>query len=67
MTNSKQLLDHLSNTMEKLDKKRITVDEAKAQASLVKQSNNLLRYNLDVEKFKVKLKSEGVDVPDLQT
>lgn len=49
------LLEHLSVIMKKLDSKEITTEEAKAQASLVKQSNNLLRYELDVQKFKMKI------------
>jgi hypothetical protein len=38
----------------------MSVEEAKAHASLVKQSNNLLRYDLDVKKFEYKLKTELV-------
>ena len=40
--------------MLKLDTGKINVENAKAQASLVKQSNNLLRYELDLAKFKWK-------------
>lgn len=63
ITTPTDLLLHLSDVMKKLNVKVISVEEAKAQASLVKQSNNLLRYQLDVEKFKHKInaqaKSEG--------
>lgn len=45
------LLEHTADVMTKLAAKQYTVDEAKAQASLIKQSNNLLRYDLDVKKF----------------
>ena len=44
--------------MRLLEKKDISIEEAKAQASLVKQSNNLLRYELDVKKFDDKVKFE---------
>ena len=58
MKNVNELLDFLSKIMEKLDMKIISTEEAKAQASLVKQSNNLLRYDLDCKKFEHKLKTE---------
>lgn len=58
MTTSKQLLQHLSETMLSLKSRKISVDEAKAQASLVKQANNLLRYDLDLDKFNHKISSE---------
>lgn len=44
---SKELLKHTFNTMMLLKSKAISVEEAKAQANLIKQSNNLLRYELD--------------------
>lgn len=59
MKTTNELLDHLSNIMIKLDSKEITIEDAKAQASLVKQSNNLLRYELDCKKFEYKIKTEG--------
>jgi hypothetical protein len=53
--NSKELLKHAYNTMMLLKSKAISTEEAKAQSNLLKQSNNLLRYELDraieVEKF----------------
>lgn len=45
--NTKELLRHSFNTMMLLKSKSISVEEAKAQANLIKQSNNLLRYELD--------------------
>lgn len=45
--NSKELLKHAFNTMMLLKAKAISVEEAKAQSNLIKQSNNLLRYELD--------------------
>lgn len=53
--NSKELLKHAFNTMMLLKSKAISVEEAKAQSNLLKQSNNLLKYELDraiaVQKF----------------
>ncbi len=39
-TNNKSLLHFLFDTMDKLEKKEIDVDTAKAQANLAKQANN---------------------------
>ena len=44
---SKELLKHTFNMMMLLKQKAISVEEAKAQANLIKQSNNLLKYELD--------------------
>lgn len=45
--NTKSIFDHLCDQMNKLDAKTITVEDAKAQANLAKQANNVLRYELD--------------------
>jgi hypothetical protein len=45
--NNKSLLHFLFDQMEKLDKKEITTDEAKAQGALAKQVNNCMKYELD--------------------
>lgn len=45
--NAKELLRHSFNTMMLLKAKAISVEEAKAHSNLLKQSNNLLRYELD--------------------
>lgn len=42
--NNKSLLHFVFDTMEKLNNKEITEQEAKAQALLAKQANNCLRY-----------------------
>jgi hypothetical protein len=47
LANSKELFKHSFDIMQLLKQKIITVEEAKAQANLLKQSNNLLRYELD--------------------
>ena len=44
---SKELLKHSFNVMMLLKSNAISVEEAKAHANLIKQSNNLLRYELD--------------------
>lgn len=62
--NPKELLRHSFNCMMLLKQKAISVEEAKAQANLLKQSNNLLRYELDralaVQKF------ENIDIRNIE-
>lgn len=53
---NKDLFAHICEQMEKLAQKRITVDEAKGQAALAKQTNNLLRYELDRVKTEMKVR-----------
>jgi hypothetical protein len=45
--NSRELLSHAFDMMMMLKAKVISVDEAKEQSNLLKQSNNLLKYELD--------------------
>lgn len=45
--NSKNIFKHLCDQMAKLSVNQITVEEAKAQANLAKQANNLLKYELE--------------------
>jgi hypothetical protein len=45
--NTKELLRHAFDVMMALDAKSISVEEAKAHANLLKQSNNILKYELD--------------------
>ena len=61
MTRPIELLEFLSDIMKKLDNKEISIEEAKAQANLVKQSNNLLRYELDAKKFEYKVNTETIN------
>ena len=53
--NSKELFRHSFDMLMLLKQKLISVDEAKAQSNLLKQANNILRYELDraiaVKKF----------------
>ena len=53
--NSKSLFSFLCNQMEKLDKGEINVEQAKAQANLGKQVNNVLKYELDRANLQMKL------------
>lgn len=53
--NSKSLFAFICGQMEKLDKKEITVQEAQGQASLAKQANNILNYELDRAKVQMQL------------
>lgn len=43
----KNIFKHLCDQMSKLSVNAISVDEAKAQAGLAKQANNLMKYELD--------------------
>ncbi len=63
--NSKELLKHAFNTMMLLKGKAISVEEAKAQANLLKQSNNILRYELD--KALAVAKFENLDLKDIES
>jgi len=45
--NSKSLFTFICDQMEKLQDSTITVEQAKAQANLAKQANNILKYELD--------------------
>lgn len=71
--NSKTIFDHVCNQMEKLDKKEITIDDAKAQASLLKQANNVLRYELERVLTQIKVEqhiklneSSSVELRDIE-
>jgi hypothetical protein len=50
--------------MEKLDKGEINVDAAKAQASLAKQVNNSLRYEIDRANMLIKIEEHKKNTPD---
>ena len=61
---TKELLKHTFNMMMLLKAKAISVEEAKAQANLLKQANNLFRYELDramaLQKF------EKIEIRDIE-
>lgn len=45
--NTRELLKFTFDVMRKLDNNSIDVDNAKAQANLIKQANNTIRFELD--------------------
>lgn len=53
--NNKSVLHFLYDQMEKLNKGEITTEQAKAQASLAKQVNNSLRYEIDRSNMLIKI------------
>ncbi len=62
--NNKSLLGFIYDQMEKLDNGTSTVDEAKAQANLAKQANNMMRYELDLAKTKMDIKEHNSKYQD---
>lgn len=62
---TKQLLRHLFDTMRDLKENKTSVEDAKAQANLVKQANNVLKYELD--KAIAYKKYDGLDVKDIES
>lgn len=64
---SKELLKFTFNQMEKLDKGKIDTDSAKAQGNLIKQANNLLKYELDRANTLMKISQHNtINGSDLQ-
>lgn len=61
---TKELLRHAFDTMMLLKSKAISVEEAKAQSNLIKQSNNLLKYELD--RAVAEKKYEGIAIRDIE-
>jgi formyltetrahydrofolate synthetase len=63
---TKAIFSHLCDQMEKLNAKVISVEEAKAQANMAKQANNILKYELDkavaVAKF-----GEDIKINDIES
>lgn len=57
--NNKSLLAFIYDQMDKLDNGTTTVEQAKAQANLAKQANNVMRYELDLVKTKMKIKEHN--------
>lgn len=62
--NSKELLKHAFNMMMLLKQKAINVEEAKAHANLLKQSNNLLKYELD--RAIAEQKFENIEIREIE-
>ena len=63
--NTKELFRHSLDLMMLLKSKAITVEEAKAQANLLKQSNNILRYELDRAIAEKKL--ENINIREIES
>jgi hypothetical protein len=62
--NSKELLKHAFHVMMLLKNKEITTEDAKGHANLLKQSNNLLKYELD--RAVATQKYEGIEIRDIE-
>ena len=62
--NTKELFKHSFDLMMLLKQKAISVEEAKAQANLLKQSNNLIRYELD--RAIAEKKFEGLSIREIE-
>ncbi len=54
-TNNKSLLHFIFDQMEKLDRKEIDVEQAKAMAQLAKQANGSLKYEIDRSRILMEL------------
>ena len=61
---SKHIFKHLCDQMDKLNSRVISVEEAKAQANLAKQANNLLKYELERAKAVGKYGESLRDIED---
>jgi len=59
------IYDLVKSNMEKLDKKQINVEQAKAMASLAKQANNVLVTQLDAAKFISNVKDAKENLNDV--
>lgn len=62
--NNKSLIVFLFDQMDKLDKKEIDVKDAQAQASLAKQVNNALNYELKRADIQMKLTAHNAVYKD---
>lgn len=59
--NSKSLLAFTFSQMEKLDNNEIDTQHAREQSNLIKQANNLLKYELDRAKLKMELSQHNAN------
>lgn len=67
VVNTKTLLRHLFDVAKKLNAGAITGEEAMAQANLVKQANNLLKYELDRARQISKIGNTLRDIEESET
>ena len=71
--NSKSLLGFVFDQMEKLDNGQIDNQTAREQSNLVKQANNLLKYELDRAKVRMELTKhnaiykDGVNLREIES
>ena len=71
--NSKSLFAFICGQMDKLDRKETSVQEAQAQASLMKQANNVLAYELKRADTQMKLSlhnkqySENIQLREIES
>lgn len=71
-TNTKELLAFTFKQMEKLDAGEIDTEHAREQANLIKQANNIFKYELDRAKVKMDLAnhnsihSDELDLRDIE-
>lgn len=65
--NSKSLFSFICEQMHKLDAKEISVFEAAAQASLAKQANNLLTYELKRALTIKEIQGTGIELREIES
>jgi len=69
---TKILMKFIFNQMKKLDENEITVEQARAQSNLIKQANNLFKYELDKAKVLMflnrynKVNQEKIEIKTLE-
>ena len=66
INNPSDLFNFLAEQAQKLDSKRITVEQAKAQASIAKQMNNIMQFRLDKLKFETQMKATMEELESAQ-
>ena len=63
-TTTKELLSHTFDMMYLMKQKVVSIEEGKAQANLIKQANNIFRYELD--KAIAMQKFEGIEITNME-
>ena len=72
--NSKSLFSFICDQMEKLQESLISVEQAKAQANLAKQANNILKYELErasvlmkIAEFNKENESNKIEIREIES
>lgn len=72
--NSKSLFSFICDQMDKLQESSISVEQAKAQANLAKQANNILKYELDrasvlmkIAEFNKENESNKIEIREIES